>query len=150
MMPLPVQCQQMPTLNDSCSSQDCLHSLGRPLLCVRQQTCVARLLQVLPTGAIAQAREISVTAFTQSCHVMQAALEDLVKAQSNKLFPFVKLLLAENSLLQSSAAATEPNGVKVCCLVLLSLLIGRGPPQRALRFSGQAPCKLTAAQIWSP
>ncbi|CAK0770470.1 hypothetical protein CVIRNUC_003770 [Coccomyxa viridis] len=42
----------------------------------------------------------------------QSALEDLVKAPSNKLFPFVKLLLAENSLLQSSAASAEPNGLK--------------------------------------
>ena len=36
-----------------------------------------------------------------------------MKAPSNKLFPFVKLLLAENSLMQSSAAAAAPNGVKV-------------------------------------
>ena len=44
---------------------------------------------------------------------LQSALEDLVKAPSNKLFPFVKLLLAENSLLQSSTASAEPNGLKV-------------------------------------
>ncbi len=44
---------------------------------------------------------------------LQAALEDLVKAPSNKLFPFVKLLLAENSLLQSSAQAPEANGAQV-------------------------------------
>ena len=44
---------------------------------------------------------------------LQSALEDLVKAPSNKLFPFVKLLLAENSLLQSSAASAEPNGLEV-------------------------------------
>lgn len=46
----------------------------------------------------------------------QAAVDDLVKAPSNKLFPFVKLLLAETSLMQSSAAAaaTEPTEVQVC------------------------------------
>ena len=63
---------------------------------------------------------------------VQAALEDLVKAPSNKLFPFVKLLLAENSLLQSSAAAAEPNGFQVCHLVLTRQLevsyIGRLNP----------------------
>ena len=49
---------------------------------------------------------------------MQSALEDLVKAPSNKLFLFVKLLLAENSLLQSSAASAEPNGLEVLKLDL--------------------------------
>ena len=47
-------------------------------------------------------------------HFAQAAVEDLVKAPSNKLFPFVKLLLAENSLLQRPPATAEPNGVQVC------------------------------------
>lgn len=36
-----------------------------------------------------------------------------MKAPSNKLFPFVKLLLAENSLLQGSAEALEANGTQV-------------------------------------
>ena len=36
-----------------------------------------------------------------------------MKAPSNKLFPFVKLLLAENSLLQGSTEAPEANGTQV-------------------------------------
>lgn len=36
-----------------------------------------------------------------------------MKAPSNKLFPFVKLLLAENSLLQGSDEAPEANGTQV-------------------------------------
>ena len=55
---------------------------------------------------------------------MQAALEDLVKAPSNKLFPFVKLLLAENSLMKSSAEAAEPNGIQVYLVSLSSLTTG--------------------------
>ena len=63
-------------------------------------------------------------ACAQPSHVVQAALEDLVKAPSNKLFPFVKLLLAENSLMQSSAAAAAPNGVKVRGPSLITSLLG--------------------------
>lgn len=72
---------------------------------------------------------------------MQAALEDLVKAPSNKLFPFVKLLLAENSLLQSSAAAAEPNGAKVRFSILTRLrrvsLLGKGLPFQSCRHASQ-------------
>ncbi|BDA42284.1 hypothetical protein COCOBI_03-1710 [Coccomyxa sp. Obi] len=42
----------------------------------------------------------------------QLALDDLVKAPSNKLFPFVKLLLAENLLLETSDAAGESASVQ--------------------------------------
>ena len=82
--------------------------------------------------------------------VMQAALEDLVKAPSNKLFPFVKLLLAENSLLQRSAATAEPNGVKVCYLLLAMSLSGRVSLYQASRSSRPALCMLTASQPWRP
>ncbi len=61
-----------------------------------------------------------------------------MKAPSNKLFPFVKLLLAENSLLQSSAAAAEPNGVKVCSPshMMLSLVsLQRAPFERSWLLS---------------
>lgn len=44
---------------------------------------------------------------------IQLALDDLVKAPSNKLFPFVKLLLAENLLLETSDAAGESASVQV-------------------------------------
>ncbi len=43
----------------------------------------------------------------------QLALDDLVKAPSNKLFPFVKLLLAENLLLETSDATGESPSVQV-------------------------------------
>lgn len=40
-------------------------------------------------------------------HLLQLALEDLVKSPSNKLFPFVKLLLAENLGLQAANTAAK-------------------------------------------
>lgn len=45
---------------------------------------------------------------------MQLALDDLVKAPSNKLFPFVKLLLAENLLLENSATSGVASTSDVC------------------------------------
>lgn len=44
---------------------------------------------------------------------VQLALDDLVKAPSNKLFPFVKLLLAENLLLETSDATGDSASVQV-------------------------------------
>lgn len=44
---------------------------------------------------------------------MQLALDDLVKSPSNKLFPFVKLLLAENLLLETSEASGDASSAQV-------------------------------------
>ncbi|KAK9901560.1 hypothetical protein WJX75_001857 [Coccomyxa subellipsoidea] len=42
----------------------------------------------------------------------QLALDDLVKSPSNKLFPFVKLLLAENLLLETSEASGDASSAQ--------------------------------------
>ena len=64
---------------------------------------------------------------------MQLALDDLVKSPSNKLFPFVKLLLAENLLLETSEASGEASSTQVRpCFRTAAPCKSRAVPNNAL------------------